>query len=259
MKDFDNEEKLGELNKNIDEFIMKAEDVVNSWFFEFADLKEFVEDDITFTDLFLTPINVLLSGILSIIDYKKLDPKNTKKIHELQEYIQIIYVGIKGSVHHQTISILKNSMFYLENHEEKLKENIKSDFKLLHKFNLKLIEKMYESYPYNPDGDLKEINDYLTGMKNKDYDYKTFRKQLENLYKNLPDDKKILLKDNYEFSEDLIKSFAFILHIGELSSNFNHVKKQYKVLKDTVEKIEQEEAQESKKLLKSKPEMLEVS
>lgn len=243
INNFNDKEKIEELNKNIDKFIINGEDVVNTWFFEFSDLNDIIKkdttikNDIQFINLFKMPINILLSGITSVLGYITLHPNDTKKIGELKDYIQIIYIGISGSVHRPTIDILKNAILFSETNEEYLKKDINSKIQILQEFNLKLMSKIYEFYPDSSDNELKEINDYLIEMKNKEYNYEEFKNQIETLYNKLPNDKKVLLKDNYIFSEELIKSLAYTLHTDALCCNFDDFKKQYTTLKKETEKI----------------------
>lgn len=227
MEDF-TEDKRMELNKNIDEFVVKAENVVGTWFFEFPDIMS-LEENILVTDLFLTPINVLLSCIITIINNKKFYSDEVK-IRELQKLIQIIYDGIKSSLHHQTLSILKNSMIYSETHEESYKNYIIEDINYLKIINKQLISIIFKSNTSSDiDIDLKDTVEYLEQMKDSDYEYKAFKKKLITLYNNIPDDKKIQLKDtSYNFSETVIRKIAYDLHIKEIGANFNHLKKQYK-------------------------------
>lgn len=233
------EEEIVSLQSEINEFIIRAEEVVNSWHFEFSNLEIILKDDIPndihFTDIYLAPFNVLLSCITSNIDFKDLDRLNEDKerTHDLQEYIMIIYEGVKGASHHSMMSILKNATKYSESPDDETKAVIKKEFNNLKDFSYKILKEMYSYYPFdNSDIDFKEIENYLNENKeNEDYNYKTFKENLEGYYYNLPDEKRIYLKGNYQYPDALIKRFADILKIQELSSDFNHTRKQYMALK----------------------------
>lgn len=236
------EKKIGLLRAKVEEFIIHAEAVVNSWHFEFSKPKkilgkrEFCNNDIHFTDIYLAPFNILLASIVSIIDFRNLTQLNTddKQRQNLQEYIFIIYEGIKGASHHLTINILKNSMLYSENPDKKIEQRIIEDFDNLKKFSFYLIKEMYEFYPYESSNNaFKEFNGYINAIKDsEDYNYKTFQNDIRTIYNNLPNNEKITLKDNYQFPMDLIEHYAHIMKIEEVSSNFNHTRKQYMILKN---------------------------
>ena len=96
--DINNSEEIGKLHSKMDDFIVKGEGVVNSWHIEFYDLKKLInkEDDvIDFSDILLMPFNVLLSSMLSIIDFKELDTHSDDDIRLLQECVLLIYDGIR--------------------------------------------------------------------------------------------------------------------------------------------------------------------
>lgn len=232
-KKFDGE-KIAELHSKIDKFIINAEEVVNSWHFEFANLRKILGDEIDFTDIYLAPFNVLLSSISSLIDFRNIDYLNEdiEKTRAFQEYILIIYLGIKGGSHQRMINLLHKSMLFSEKNDEMVKQEIETDYNFLRKFSLKLIKEIYENYPFkSSDSDFKDINAFLEKMKSEiDYDYEEFKGNFEIYYNSLPDDKKISFKNNYQFSDDLIIRFAFILKFQELSGDINHTRKQYHAL-----------------------------
>lgn len=231
-----NPEEIVTLNSKMVSFIVKNEAVVNSWHIEFYDLKKLLkneDDDFDFTDIFLMPINILLSSILSIIDFKGLDSYNENEIRTLQECVLLIYDGIRGSLHHQILRLLKNAMLYDENNDKKIKKDIIKEFENLKEFSFKLIKEIYEQFPSdNSDINLRDINSFIYEMKDDNsYNYEAFKLKMQECFDKIPNDKKCSLKGAFQFSDDLIKKFAYILKIQELNADYNHLRNQYTSLK----------------------------
>lgn len=227
--------KLAKLHSKIDEFIIKAENIANIWYFEFSDLKKILSDDVDFTDVYLLPFNVILSCISSTIDFRNLNEFNDKDCTQIllkQEYIRLIYEGVKGAAHHNTMRMLRNSKLFIENPSDDIEKQLKEDFRYLKGFSFKLIKEIYKYYPYeSSDNDFKEFNEYIEEIKYAgNYNYENFKDKIEIIYKKLPENKKLILMDPYYFSTSLIKDLAYIMKIQEVSADYNHVRKQYKDL-----------------------------
>lgn len=242
LNDLKNEEKIVEINSNIDKFIINAEGIVNSWNSEFSNLKFILEDEILFSDVFLSPINVLLSAIISLIDFKEINSYNKDQIRLIQHNIQVIYLGIKGSLHHPILNILKNFVEYDQINDKESKKSIKKEiqkeFIKLKKFNFILIKEIFDYFPSDTSNvDFKNINQYLNAMKvNDEYEYESFKEKMEELYFNLSDEQKNELKDIYQFNSDLIQKLANRMNIHEFNANFNHTREQYIKLKENSNK-----------------------
>ncbi len=118
---------------------------------------------------------------------------------------------------------MKNSMELTENFNNASITEIKSNFDELKKLNLILFEQILDFYEFSDsDDDLKKINDYLVEVKNSEYSNSNeFYDKFVSLYDDLPNDKKLALKDIHQFSDELISQLAQILKIKDLISNFN--------------------------------------
>jgi len=235
-----NSEEIGKIHSKIDDFIIKGEAVVNSWHIEFYDLKELLnteDDDIDFSDILLMPFNVLLSSILSIIDFKELDTYNDDDMRLSQEYVLLIYDGIRGSLHQQILRLLKNAMLYNENNNNKTKNKIIEDYEYIKTFSFKLIKEIYEDYPSDDSNyHLKDTYSFIEEMKDNDnYDYEKFKLKMQEYFDKIPNGDKCLLKGAFQFSNELIKKLAYILKIQELNADYNHLRDQYMSLKSELE------------------------
>ena len=222
------------LKSDIESFIIKAEEVSNTIYFEFSNLKEIIGDEKIFTNFFLTPFDLLESCISSVVDRVCVNEKySDKKMREVQNQIKIIYNGIKVLTHHRTINIMKNSMLLSENSNNELKMDIKKDFDNLKKLNLIFFRQFLDFYKVqDSDDDLMKINYYLDEIKNnKDYNENDFSVGFEKLYNNLTNEKKLSLKEIHQFSDELILQLALILKGKDLMSNFNHYNKMFCKLK----------------------------
>ena len=107
---------------------------------------------------------------------------------------------------------MKNSMELTENFNNASITEIKSNFDELKKLNLILFEQILDFYEFSDsDDDLKKINDYLVEVKNSEYSNSNeFYDKFVSLYDDLPNDKKLALKDIHQFSDQLISQLAQI-------------------------------------------------
>lgn len=235
------EKEIGELQAKIDQFIIKAKDVLDSWNSEFTNVQEILKDQIpksvSFTQIYLIPFNVLLSAILSASDLRHLAEfkDDIKRTRVIQEYILVIYYGIMGATYHPTVNILENAMLDLDAPDERIKKKIVDDFKELKEFSFDLIKSLFESYPEMPDTEFKDIVSYIEENKDKEYDLEVFTKDMNQKYQDLPDDKKLLLQEPYELPLDLIKNLAYNLKIREITEDFSNVNDLCIELKNTRE------------------------
>jgi len=222
------ESVIVDLKSEIEDFIIKAEEVSNTWYFEFSNLNGIIGDEKIFTNIFLTPFDILESSISSVIDRvcmrEKYDDTHTRI---MQDRVRVIYNGIKVLTHHRTINIMKSSMLLDQSDDQELVNEIKLNFEELKEINHVLIKEIIEFYHMDSsERNFSDIDNYLAEIKNnKDYNYEDFKDEFIKRYDNLPDNKKVLLRDIHQFSDDLIKQLANILKSEDLIYNFNHYKK----------------------------------
>lgn len=233
-----NESNIADLKIKVEKLIIKAEKALNSWYFEFKNLEDILGKNSRYFNMILIPMSVLESSISSALVSNEVKTNDKIKIPVIQEHIKIIYNGIKAATHHRGINLMKYSMLLSDKYDENYENKIKEEYLSLKEFNSVLINEIYQNYQlHSSNGDLKHINDFLDEMKYKeDYNSKSFQKRFEDIYDEIPDEKKIYLNDIHEFSLDLIEKLAYIIKIRDLNANFNHFREDYILLKNQSKK-----------------------
>ncbi len=228
---------VADLKIKIEKFIIKAEEALSSWYFEFQNLEDILGKNSHYFNIILIPMSVLESSISSALISEEVKTNNKTEIPIIQEHIRIIYNGIKAATHHRGINLMKYSMLLSDNYDENYENKIKEEYNKLKEFNFILVKEIYHNYKLNGlNGNLKDINELLEEMKQKeDYDTDLFKEKFENFYRKIPNEKKIHLNDIHEFPPDLIEKMAHIIKIQDLNANFNHFKRDYSILKNQPE------------------------
>lgn len=229
--------EISALKIEIEKFIVKAEEALNAHYFDFKNLEKVLGKDNYYTSTILIPMSILESSISSSLTSII---KGETDIAPIQEYIRIIYNGVKAATHHRTINIMKYSMALNDSYDKKYEDKIKDEYNYLNRFNFVLIKEIFDNYEFDiSDTDYNDINSYLNEIKHTDYDPNLSlksKKEFENLYKKLPNRKQILLNDIHEFPDDLIKNLAHIIKVYDLNANLNHFHNDYTILKNYLEK-----------------------
>jgi len=227
------------LKIEIEKSMVKFAETLNARYFEFKNLKDIIGTESYYSSTIITPLSVLECSISStlnaIINYdeENISPSDREKIAHIQEYIRVIYIGVKAAILRRTINIMKYSMELDNDYDERYVNKIKEEFEYIKEFGSALVKEIYDNYELDgSDDDLKSISNFLKEMKyEENYDPELFRKEFEDLYNKLPAHKKIHLNDIYEFSWDLIERLAYIIKIHELNTNFNQYRQEYRTLK----------------------------
>lgn len=222
-------DQIMDLKIRKEKFIIKAEDELNTWYFEFRNLEEILGKNSHYTDIILIPMSIIESS-LSSISYD-LQNGDNERIKIVQKQMRIIYNGIKAATHHSTINLMKYSMLLESSNDKEYNGKIIAEYNKLKDFNFILIKELYTNYKFDDQNDdLKDLNDFLEENKYKTSDPKIFKEKFEELYYKLPNKTKINLNDIHEFSPDLIEKLAYIIKIKDLNSNFNIYKRDYEIL-----------------------------
>jgi len=100
---------VSDLKKDIEEFIIKTEEISNTWYFEFVNLNDIIGEQKLISNIFISPFDILECSITSIINRICLGQEYDKnQFCIMQEHVKIMYNGIKICFHQSTINILKN-------------------------------------------------------------------------------------------------------------------------------------------------------
>lgn len=222
--------KLSSLKMKIEKFIIKVEEALNSRYFEFKNLEKILGKDSYYTATILIPMTILESSISSTIT--DLIQGRKENICNTQEYIRIIYNGIKAGTHQRTINLMKYSMMLDDSYDNDIKKKILEEYEYLNEFNFALIKEVYDNYKFKDSADdLKDINNFLQEIKYEDLNLKLFRQKFKSLYNELSNQKKINLNDIHEFTPDLIENLAYIIKSYDLYANINNFHDDYMILK----------------------------